>query len=200
MFVKVCGLRTEQDVAVAVEAGADAIGFVFSSSPRQVEVGQARSLAAQIPAHVLTVAVVNGVPAAAAGRFALDAGLGAVQLHGDYPRSAFAELADLPLRLLRATTLGVRTDVRTGAYGEDMLLLDSPVPGSGDRWDLAQLESARPQGKWLLAGGLTPENVGAAVAAARPWGVDVSSGVESSRGVKAPALIRAFLTAARSTE
>lgn len=200
MFVKVCGLRTEQDVAVAVEAGADAIGFVFSRSPRQVGVEQARALAATVPAAVLTVAVVNGVPAVEAGRLALAAGLGAVQLHGDYPRSAFAELAGLPVRLLRATALGPDTDVRTGAYGEELLLLDSPVPGSGVGWDLGRLETTPPQGRWLLAGGLTPANVGAAIAAARPWGVDVSSGVESARGVKDPALIRAFLSAARAPE
>ncbi|GAA0608360.1 phosphoribosylanthranilate isomerase [Kutzneria viridogrisea] len=197
MFVKVCGLRTEGDVATAVSAGADAVGFVFARSPRQVDPDLARELVAGVPSQVLTVGVFAGVEAAEAARIALDTGIGAVQLHGDYPPEAFAELAGLPVRLVRATTLTADTDVRTGAYGEDLLLLDSPVAGSGERWDLTVLDQARPQGQWLLAGGLNPGNVAGAIAAAQPWGVDVSSGVESSRGVKDHGLIREFVAAAR---
>ncbi|MEP7025282.1 MAG: phosphoribosylanthranilate isomerase, partial [Actinomycetota bacterium] len=182
MFVKVCGLRTVADVAAAVAAGADAIGFVFADSPRQVTAGTARQLAAEVPPHVLTVGVFRNIAPAAAGRIATDAGVGAVQLHGPYLRDAFAELATLPVRLIRATALADDSELRAGAYGEDMLLLDSPVPGSGQTWDLSALGPAAPQGRWLLAGGLTPANVAAAIAEARPWGVDVSSGVESSRG------------------
>ncbi|MET0134359.1 MAG: phosphoribosylanthranilate isomerase [Kibdelosporangium sp.] len=195
MFVKVCGLRTEDDVQTAVSAGADAIGFVFTRSPRQVDAATARALVALVPAEVLSVGVFLGLPAAEVGRIARDAGVDMVQLHGDYPREAFEELAGL--RLMRATTLTEDTDVTVGAYGEEMLLLDSPVAGSGKRWDLSALSQTRPAGKWLLAGGLTPANVVAASRAAAPWGVDVSSGVESSRGVKDPALIRAFLAAVR---
>jgi phosphoribosylanthranilate isomerase len=197
MFVKVCGLRTAADVAAAVSAGADAIGFVFADSPRQVSAAEARQLAVQIPPHILAVGVFRGIAATDAGRIALDAGVGAVQLHGRYPRAAFGELAALPVRLIRATALDEHTDVQAGAYGEDMLLLDSPVPGSGRPWELSALSPAPPSGRWLLAGGLTPANVAAAIAAARPWGVDVSSGVESSRGVKDHDLIRQFVTAAR---
>jgi phosphoribosylanthranilate isomerase len=198
MFVKVCGVRTGVDVATAVSAGADAIGFVFAESVRRIEVDVARRLVAEVPPHVLTVGVFSGVSATEARRIALEAGVTAVQLHGLYPRVAFEELAGYPFRLVRATTLAADTDVRTGAYGEDMLLLDSPVAGSGVRWDLSRLDRVRPQGHWLLAGGLTPANVAAAIDAARPWGVDVSSGVESSRGVKDPGLIREFVSAARS--
>ncbi|WP_441245325.1 phosphoribosylanthranilate isomerase [Kitasatospora sp. McL0602] len=198
MFVKVCGVRNEGDVAAVVAAGADAVGFLLTESVRRVEPEVARQLAAAVPAQVLTVGVASGVPAAEAGRLALAAGVDALQLHGAYPREAFEELAGLPLRLLRATTLDSGTELTTGAYGEEMLLLDSPVAGSGERWDLAVLDQARPQGHWLLAGGLTPANVTAAVRAARPWGVDVSSGVESSRGVKDHALIHAFVAAARA--
>jgi phosphoribosylanthranilate isomerase len=198
VFVKVCGLRTSEDVATAVEAGADAVGFVFAQSVRRVEVDVARRLVADVPANILTVGVFKDVSAAEAAAVALDAGVGAVQLHGDYPASAFADLTGLPLRLVRATTLREDTDIAVGAYGEDMLLLDSPVAGSGEQWDLSLLAQSRPQGQWLLAGGLTPENVAAAIRAVRPWGVDVSSGVESSRGVKDPALIRSFVAAARA--
>ena len=198
MFVKVCGLRTAANVATAVSAGADAIGFVLTPSVRQVSLDEARRLIAGVPAGVRTVGVFSGIPAAEAGRLALTAGAGAVQLHGDYPHAAFTGLADLPVRLIRATTLTPATEVQVGAWGEDMLLLDSVVAGSGEQWDWTLLDAARPCGSWLLAGGLTPGNVAAAIAAARPWGVDVSSGVESRRGVKDDRLIREFVAAARA--
>jgi phosphoribosylanthranilate isomerase len=191
MFVKVCGLRTADDVAVAV-------GFVLTDSVRRIDADVTRRLVAEVPPHVLTVGVVRDIPAGEAGRIALAAGVGAVQLHGRYPRAAFAELADLPMRLVRATTLDADTDVRAGAYGEDMLLLDSPVAGSGERWDLSSLDRARPRGNWLLAGGLSAENVADAIALARPWGVDVSSGVEAGRGIKDHARIREFVSAVRA--
>ncbi|SDH45582.1 phosphoribosylanthranilate isomerase [Actinokineospora alba] len=199
MFVKVCGVRTVGDVDAAVEAGADAIGFVFAErSVRRVDPELAARLAGRVPDGVLTVGVFSDVSATAAGEIAVAVGLRAVQLHGDYPRTAFAELAGVPVQLIRATALKPTTDVEVGAFGEDLLLLDSPVAGSGERWDLATLDGARPEGKWILAGGLDPANVGAAIAASRPWGVDVSSGVESSRGVKDHGLIRDFVKAARS--
>ena len=129
---------------------------------------------------------------------AVRAGLRALQLHGDYPPESYPMLAGVPVKLIRATALTPRTDIRAGAYGEDMLLLDSRVPGSGQRWDLSRLRRNRPQGPWLLAGGLTPDNVAAAIAAASPWGVDVSSGVESERGVKDHRRIREFIANARA--
>ncbi|GLZ28623.1 N-(5'-phosphoribosyl)anthranilate isomerase [Lentzea sp. NBRC 105346] len=195
MFVKLCGLRTPEDVAVAVEAGADAVGFVFTTSPRQVSPDAVRRLLAGVPTHVLSVGVVHGITAAEARELAHAAGVDALQLHGAYPREAFDELKDL--RLLRATSLTADTDVVTGAFGEEWLLLDSPVAGSGERWDLTALNATRPSGHWLLAGGLSPDNVAEAIATAQPWGVDVSSGVESSRGVKDHGRMRAFVAAAR---
>jgi phosphoribosylanthranilate isomerase len=205
MFVKVCGLKTQADVATAVQAGASAVGFVLSESVREVDPATARRLAAEVPPHVLTVGVVSGVPAAEAGRMCVEAGLGALQLHGRYFRADFDAVRDLPLRLIRAVNL--KTDVaphesagaRTvGTYGEEFLLLDSPVAGSGVQWDVSVLRTRGISGQWVLAGGLNPGNVADAIAAADPWGVDVSSGVESSRGVKDPGLIRDFLAAALS--
>lgn len=197
MFVKLCGLRTESDVAVAVETGADAVGFVLTASPRQIDAGLARSLVAQVPADVLTVAVVRGISAAEAGELALRTGVRALQLHGDYPKAAFDELAHHPFQLVRATALGPGTDVRTGAFGEELLLIDSPVAGSGEQWDITRLQDNRPTGTWVLAGGLSPETVAGAIGVARPWGVDVSSGIESSRGVKDHGRMREFVAAAR---
>ncbi|MFD9734612.1 phosphoribosylanthranilate isomerase [Umezawaea sp. NPDC059074] len=195
MYVKLCGLRTGADVEVAVDAGADAIGFVFTTSARQVDLDTAKRLVAAVPPEVLTVGVFAGVPALEAADLAVAAGVGAIQLHGDYPREAFTELADLPVKLIRATSLKPDTDLRVGAYGEDLLLLDSPIPGSGHTWELDT--DTRLEGHWLLAGGLTTTTVAEAIKRTRPWGVDVSSGIESSRGVKDHTLMRAFVTAAR---
>ncbi len=199
MYVKLCGLRTGTDVAVAVEAGADAIGLVLTESPRQVTPGIARRLRREVPGHVLVVGVFRGVPAADVRRLAEESDIGAVQLHGRYPQEAFEEVAGVGLPLIRAVSLTSDTDVRVGAFGEQMLLLDSPDAGSGHRWDLAALDGARPEGDWLLAGGLGVDNVAEAIAQARPWGVDVSSGIESSRGVKDHGLMRDFVAAARAS-
>ncbi|QQQ79181.1 phosphoribosylanthranilate isomerase [Saccharothrix sp. 6-C] len=198
MYVKLCGLRTPADVAAAADAGADAVGLVLSASVRQVDPATARRLVREAPPHVLTIGVFRGVAAADVRRLVEESGVGAAQLHGDYPRAAFDELAAAGVPLVRAVTLTADTDVRVGAYGEQMLLLDSPEAGSGHRWDLSALDGARPDGHWLLAGGLGVDDVAEAVVRARPWGVDVSSGIEASRGVKDHGLMREFVAAARS--
>ncbi|MER5865547.1 phosphoribosylanthranilate isomerase [Kitasatospora sp. NPDC002040] len=198
MFVKICGLSTAPDVAAAVAAGADAIGFVLTPSPRRIEPEQARLLAEQVPAGVLTVAVFTDEAPEVVRQAATAAGVGAVQLHGDHPPAAFAALRDLGLKLVRATSAAAAAGAACGDFGEDLLILDSPVPGSGEAWDWAELGANPPSGSWMLAGGLNPANVAAAVAAARPWGVDVSSGVEVRRGVKDPALIEEFVRRAKA--
>lgn len=196
-FIKICGLKTERDVDTAVEAGADAIGFVFSASPRRIDAATAARLSRRVPEHVLTVGVFRDEPLDEVRSLATDSGIRAVQLHGPDDRAYYAGLASGGWTLIRAAAFGDFVP-RCGEYGEDMLLLDSPVPGSGIAWDWAGKPLAPAGEKWLLAGGLTPENVRAAVAATDPWGVDVSSGVEQSRGVKDPALIREFVEAARA--
>jgi phosphoribosylanthranilate isomerase len=206
VFVKVCGLTTVDDVAVAVESRADAVGFLLTDSPRRVSVGQARELAAQVPPHVLTVGVFRGEPAGMVAALALAAGVRAVQLHGGYRRSDYRALGAHRLRLIRAANHAARPagcgcpqagGLRCGELGEDMLVVDSPTPGSGEPWDWHAV-AARPSGRWMLAGGLNPDNVADAIGCLSPWGVDVSSGVEVSRGVKDPTRIRAFVAAAKS--
>lgn len=194
VFVKICGLREPDHVAAAVEAGADAVGFVLTASPRRITPERAAALAAPVPPHVLTVGVFMGETPAQIRRSAEISGVRAIQLHGRHPRSDFAALDDLGRTLIRAVPADA--DLRCGAYGEELLLVDAPKPGAGQPWDWTAVRD-RPSGHWLLAGGLSPGNVAQAISAARPWGVDVSSGVEVSKGVKDPDLIRAFLTAAR---
>ncbi|MFI6597517.1 phosphoribosylanthranilate isomerase [Nonomuraea sp. NPDC050536] len=196
MFVKICGLSEPEHVEAAVEAGADAIGLVMTRSPRQITPARAAELAALVPGHVLTVGVFRGEEPDAVREAVLTSGVRAIQLHGPkHPHSHFTALKDLSKTLIRAVDSSA--DLRCGAFDEDLLLVDAPHAGSGQAWDWAAIRG-RPTGRWLLAGGLTPANVRAAIAAADPWGVDVSSGLETSPGVKSTPLIQSFLAAARS--
>lgn len=195
MYVKICGLTDPGHVAAAVEAGADAIGFVLTSSSRRITPERAAELGALVPPEVLTVGVFRGEDPATVRAAALAAGVRAVQLHGHHPHGDFTALKDLGRTLIRA--VDARADLRCGAFDESMLIVDAPRAGSGEPWDWSAVRG-RPSGRWLLAGGLAPSNVAEAIAAARPWGVDVSSGVETAPGVKDPALIAAFVDAARA--
>jgi len=201
VLVKICGLSTPAHARTAVEAGAGAVGVVMSPrSPRHVDAVRAREVADAAHAadpDALAVLVTAELAAADAVREALAVGADAVQLHG--PRYGAADLALVAAAGLapwRAVSLADDPAPVVGAHGEDVLLLDAPAPGSGATWDLALLGGRTPAGRWLLAGGLTPANVADAVRAVQPWGVDVSSGVESSRGVKDEGLVRAFVEAA----
>nr|WP_132994134.1 phosphoribosylanthranilate isomerase [Gordonia zhaorongruii] len=201
MYVKVCGLTRPETVDVAVDAGADAVGVVMNrTSARAVDSATARTVVAQAAGRVDTVLVVNDMPAADAAAIAVDLGFDVLQLHGSYGEADFASAARIIPRLWRATSLANDPPLQVGAYGEESLLLDAPRPGSGERWDLSALAERGVGGRWLLAGGLHPGNVADAIAQARPWGVDTSSGIESSPGVKDHVLVRAFIAAARSAE
>ena len=195
MLVKICGLSTPRDVEVAVEAGADALGFVLSSSsPRAVSPERIRELVGVAAGAATTVLVVHDVSIPEALERAREAGVEVLQVHG-YGAAQVREASAAWPRTWRARPASAGP-ARVGELGEEALLLDSPVPGSGETWDLGLLGTT-PEGRWILAGGLSPENVAQAVREVRPWGVDVSSGVEASRGVKDHGLVRAFLEAAR---
>ncbi|MDQ0824039.1 phosphoribosylanthranilate isomerase [Arthrobacter sp. B2I5] len=199
MFVKVCGLSTPESVREAVDAGADAVGFVLTASPRVVSPSQAASLLAAVPSGVSPIGVFRDEPVADAIAIARAAGLEWIQLHGARSRTDVATVHDAGMKLIRAVAMGAGQD-EFEDWGEDLLLIDAAVPGSGESWDYASV-AALPalQGRnWLLAGGLDAANVGQASAAAHAWGVDVSSGVEASRGVKDLAKVRAFVQAAKA--
>lgn len=204
MFVKVCGLRTPETVDAAVDAGADAVGFVFApGSVRLIDPDGAAPLVRRVPAHVETVGVFRNQPIDEVLRLARAAGVGTVQLHGDEPDEHFARAAAAGFRTIRAlaaaryTAAGRASDTAAGHSGDERLLIDATVPGSGEPFDPADLP-VPPAAFWLLAGGLRPDNVAELASAFGAPGVDVSSGVESAPGVKDPELIRAFLRAARS--
>lgn len=201
MFVKICGLRSAELARFAVERGADAIGVVMSPpSPRHADADTARRVldaARGTRADIVTALVVREMEAAEAARTAEHLGFDVLQLHGAYTRDDFAAARAIHPRIWRATSLDRDPEVRVGDYGEELILLDGNNAGSGERWDLSRIDRSRLGERWLLAGGLDPDTVGEAIATAQPWGVDVSSGVESAPGVKDPALIERFIAAAR---
>lgn len=201
MWVKVCGLTEQRSLDAAIEAGADAVGFVFApKSPRYIDAADAAPLVQSVPPGVRTVGVFRRQPLDDVIRTATEAGVTTVQLHGDEPPSDFATLASHGFATIRATTastyLAVAANERD-AWHEDFLLLDAPNPGAGVTFDATELLESPPARDWVLAGGLTPDNVADLIAMLTPWGVDVSSGVESAPGVKNPDRIRAFIAAAK---
>lgn len=198
MFVKVCGLSTPESVREAVKAGADAVGFVLTASPRVVSPSQVSTLLADVPGGVLAIGVFRHEPVADALAIARAAGLEWVQLHGDLTPEDVTTVHDAGMKLIRAVTMAATADAFAD-WGEEILLIDAAVPGSGEAWDYASMVdvTALQDRKWLLAGGLDPDTVAHATAVSGAWGVDVSSGVEVSRGVKDLEKIRAFVKAAK---
>ncbi|MFC9352548.1 phosphoribosylanthranilate isomerase [Arthrobacter sp. NPDC057013] len=197
MFVKVCGLSTPESVREAVDAGADAVGFVLTASPRVVSPAQVTKLAKAVPDGVAAVGVFRSEPAADAVAIARAAGLDWIQLHGERTPGDVKTAHDAGMKVIRAVTMGAEPDAFAD-WGEDLLLVDAAVPGSGEAWDYGSVRDKGLEGRqWLLAGGLDPANVSRAANDAGAWGVDVSSGVEQSRGVKDLAKIRAFVAAAK---
>jgi phosphoribosylanthranilate isomerase len=202
--VKICGLTSAADARAAAEAGADAVGLVFwSKSPRAVDVPAARVIAAALPPFVLRVGVFVDASPEDLARAVDEVGLDLVQLHGQEPPES---LDALPRRALKAVHLLGEADLapalRYAERGAGLLVdarsADRPG-GTGAPCDWPLARRLREQVPFLvLAGGLDPGNVAAAVAAVRPDAVDVSSGVEAAPGRKDRARMRAFVEALRS--
>jgi phosphoribosylanthranilate isomerase len=197
MFVKVCGTTSEEDALLAIAMGADAIGFVFAPSPRQVSVGLVSDIVKRLPREVVTVGVFRDEAPERVVQIVQTAGLRAAQLHGhETPEQAQFVRDRVPL-LIQAFPAGDPAVARAHMYRADAILLDAATPGSGQVFDWALAEG--PDGiRLILAGGLTPENVKAAIDQVHPWGVDVVSGVEASPGRKDPVKVRAFIAAAKA--
>ncbi len=202
LYIKICGLSTPATVETAVAAGANAVGFVFApGSPRTVDPELVEKLVAQVPRNIETVGVFRNQPLAEVIAMAKRAGVGTVQLHGDEPYSDLEALHAQGFATLRALTIDayrLLSDAERERWETERILLDAVEPGAGVTFDAAELLSAPPAGTWLLAGGLNPGNVAHLIETLRPSGVDVSSGVESSRGAKDIGLIETFIAVARS--
>jgi phosphoribosylanthranilate isomerase len=203
--IKICGLTTPQDALAAIEFGADALGFNFFPGSKRF-VGGVAPWIGDLPATVEKVAILVNPSWEEALTIAQAPGITAVQLHGAESPDFCRRLREVGIRFEKA--LPVSRDDSLGAVPDfltDTVLLDSSQPaefgGSGRTfpWEIARrFIEANPQLQVVLAGGLTPENVAEAVAAVRPFGVDVTTGVESVPGRKDYTRLRAFIAAARA--
>jgi len=208
MWIKICGMTSEQAVATAVAQRVDAIGFVFAPSVRRLEPTRAARLAAPVRGRVLCVAVTLHPSQALIDQIVRE-------FAPDVLQTDWADLAGLRLPVALAVLPVLRADAGAGAgaharvsAGAEVPALPRPLPprilfegprsgtGRATDWDRAAQLSTSTQ--LVLAGGLTPANVGAAIAAVRPFGVDVSSGVEAAPGQKDPLRIVEFVQAARA--
>jgi phosphoribosylanthranilate isomerase len=194
LWIKICGMRTREAIEAAADSGADAVGFVFhEASPRNVTPGEARALLRVVPETLERVAVFLHPSQAL-----VDAAMAALEPH--WVQADFADLASLRLPQ-RQHVLPV---LRSGSPWPDPLpprcLLESARSGMGEAADRDEARRLAATTEVVLAGGLDAHNVGDAIRDVRPYGVDVSSGVESSRGVKDVARIREFIRAAREAE
>lgn len=185
--IKICGISNADCLHAAVEAGADAIGFVMSPSPRQVAMARVIELMALLPARVASVIVTRHPPADFAGTVI-------ARLQPDWWQSDREDLQD---QTLPSGTRPLPV-LREGEKHSDWparFVYEGPDSGRGQAVDWQQAASIAHHGEMILAGGLGPENVAAAIRLVQPWGVDVSSGVESAPGRKDPRKIAAFITA-----
>ena len=198
MFVKICGITTEDDALFAVAMGADAVGFVFAPSTRQVAAQQVYDITRRLPPEILTVGVFRDEHPERVIDTMHRAGLKAAQLHGFESPAMVAEVAASVRWVIKGVAAGTPDAANADKFGTDLVLVDAADPGSGSLFDWALLDDLPVGPRYILAGGLTPDNVGAAVSRGLPWGVDVSSGVERSPGRKDPLKVKAFIERARA--
>jgi len=198
MFVKICGITNEDDALLAVAMGADAVGFIFAPSERQVAAQVVYDITRRLPPEILTVGVFRNEHPKLVVDTAHRAGVKAVQLHGRETPAQALEIAERFRWVIKAFGAGDPNLPRADQYGTDMILLDAPEPGSGKVFDWSLAGDAPDSVKLILAGGLTPDNVGAAVTEVQPWGVDVASGVERAPGKKDALAVKRFIENARA--
>jgi phosphoribosylanthranilate isomerase len=193
MFVKICGLTDSDGVEAAVAAGADAVGFVFAPSVRELTPRRAAELAAHVPRGVIRVAVMRHPAPAAVDEVLRD-------FSPDWLQTDAEDFASLDLPPGCAALPVYREGRAAAADYPARLLFEGATSGSGTTADWDEAERIARRSQLILAGGLDAGNVAAAVERVRPWGVDTSSGVESSRGRKDPDKIRRFVALIRSLE
>ena len=206
MFVKICGITNSEDALAAADAGADALGFNFyRSSPRFIEPATARAIIDQLPSAVLAVGVfVNEHDPETVARIADEAGVSAIQLHGDEsPEYCRALDPRYIIKVLRVD--GSFRPPDATVYQTEAIMLDAfdrEMRGGTGRvidWSIAA-DTRQLVKKLFLSGGLSPENVANAIAVVRPYGVDACSRLESAPGRKDSKRVRSFIAAARSLE
>lgn len=201
--IKICGITNLEDATVAVEAGADALGFMFyDQSPRRIEVRCAAEIVRKLPPWILKVGVFVDPDPELVMTALGNCGLNVLQFHGNESSDFCTSFGVLSMKAFRVKNAESLAEI--GNYKTDVYLLDSYVSGkqggTGEKfnWDLA-VEAKKFKKPIFLAGGLTPENIGEAIFKVQPYGVDVSSGVEFSPGKKDHQKIWDFVTNARNS-
>jgi phosphoribosylanthranilate isomerase len=201
-WIKICGICRLEDGLAAAEAGADAIGFVFAESPRRIDAEAARTIARDLPPHVLRFGVFVDETPAEIARVVAAAELDRVQLHGFEEPMVRELVGTRVVKAFRARDESVIEEI--AGWAVDTFFLDTWTPeaagGTGRPFDWGVARRAAQLGRLILAGGLTPDNVGTAIQEVRPFGVDVSSGVEEFPGVKDARRIRDFVDAVRRAD
>ena len=197
MFVKICGITNEQDALLAVALGADALGFVFAPSPRQISPALAREIVKRLPPETVTVGVFRNETPSRIIEIVNEARLQGAQLHGQETPAMTAEVATDVRFVIKAVVAGSQDASHANNFASDAILVDGLHPGSGTAYDWELLRDIPTDIRLMLSGGLTSENVAAGIAQVRPWGVDVSSGVEKAPGLKDAVKMRHFITNAR---
>ena len=200
--VKICGLKDPHAVTAAIEGGADFVGFVFyPHSPRYVEIETAAYLCSYLPDHIKPVGLFVDPTDALLEEVLSAVPLQMIQLHGDETPERVIKIKEhFSLPVMKAIPVASSDDLMTAAIYEDVadwMLFDTKSAalhgGTGQTFDWALLKDYPHQKPWMLAGGLNIDNISQALSALSPDAVDVSSGVESSRGIKDPEMITAFL-------
>lgn len=199
--VKICGITNVADASAAADAGADAIGLMFyEKSPRNISIQTAKEIVSQLPPHIIKVAVFVNPSEELVVRVIGDCSVGLLQFHGEESPEFCTQFGLMSMKAFRIRDAESLNEVPK--FQTDSYLLDAFSPeargGTGEKfnWDLA-IEAKKFGKPIFLAGGLTPENVAAAVKQVQPFGVDVSSGVESAPGKKDAAKVKAFIEAAK---
>ena len=198
--IKVCGFTRAEDIRAALDAGVDLIGLNLARGPRRISLEQATLLARLVPPGVGVVALFVDADEATILAAAAVLRVAAVQLHGEESAELCARIRTR-VPLIKAFRVAQASDLaQVRGFPADTCLLDAAVPGAhggtGTSWNHAWLSSVDLGMPVILAGGLTPANVRAAVQATRPWAVDTASGVETAPGLKDPALMSAFVQGA----
>ncbi len=198
VFVKICGITSEADALLAVGLGADAIGFVFAPSPRQVAPQAVRRIIERVPPEILTVGVFRNESRSRVVEIVNGIGLRGAQLHGDETAEDTRWVAERVAVTFKAFPAGHRNIARIDDYGVTKVLVDAQSPGSGEVFDWRLAEGVVDPARLIVSGGLHAGNVADAIDHLHPFGVDVSSGVESEPGRKDPRKVRDFVMAARA--
>lgn len=211
VWVKVCGITNQHDAIQAVECGADALGFIFARSPRQVTAEQVSAVLEVVPSSVLTFGVFVDEVAETVLSVVDSLGLDGAQLHGSESPEEVAYLSERIEYVIKAISVKERPVKEypvkerpvelTAPYERSWaVLVDGPRAGSGQPFDWSTLMGISPSTRLILAGGLDADNVAHAISLLEPFGVDVSSGVEQSPGQKDETKLRAFVAAVHQSD